>query len=104
LYHKEHLLRAGMPVEELRSRLRVEPRQLASLINAWPEVRSTATIAAQASFAPALSTMQQAGANAYLSAPGGAGAATTWQAGAARLPVDSGVSSIGGGIVFDAQN
>jgi selenocysteine-specific elongation factor len=106
-YHAAHPLRAGIPVEDLRSRLRVDARQLAALIDGWPEAQSTTTTVSLASFRPAPSTEQRAAADAYLAA---------LQASPERPPtlsiepevlthlVQTGaVIDTGGGIVFDAQ-
>jgi selenocysteine-specific elongation factor len=67
-FHEAHPLRAGMPLEELRSRLRVAPDQLASLIGVWAGVGATGGEARLSSFTPTPTAGQQADIDRLLAA------------------------------------
>jgi selenocysteine-specific elongation factor len=105
-YHREHPLRTGMPAEELRSRLRVDPQSLALLLDAAPDLRMSGATAANGSFAPAPSEGQQQLIDAYLAAlraaPESPPTAGIEPELLAYLTDSGAVVDCGNGVVFDA--
>jgi selenocysteine-specific elongation factor len=67
-YHAEYPLRVGMPVEELRSRLKLERHLLDRLLDRWSDVSTRATSAALTGFRPTLTAEQQQAADALVAA------------------------------------
>ena len=75
-YHREHPLRAGMPLEELRARLDLDRAAFAALIDADPAVTVANSTAALADFTPRPGPEQQERVDAYLAALRAPGAGT----------------------------
>jgi len=67
-YHREHPLRAGMPAEELRSRLALDQRSFATLMDSVPDVRLAGAAAALSDFEPKPAPEQQGHIDRYLAA------------------------------------
>ncbi len=106
-YHREHPLRAGMPVEELRSRLALGPRAFAAFVDHLSGVRVAGAATALADFAPVPSPEQQARIDGYLAAlresPGGASGAALEPELAAYLSDTGQAVDAGDGVRFDAK-
>ncbi|MBF6599230.1 MAG: selenocysteine-specific translation elongation factor [Dehalococcoidia bacterium] len=66
VFHREHHLRAGMPAEELRSRLGLDGAAFAAVVATWQGVRLRDGVAALASFAAAPTAEEQWLVEAYL--------------------------------------
>jgi selenocysteine-specific elongation factor len=105
-YHREHPLRPGMPQEELRARLGIEPGVFAQMADLLPDVRIIAATAALASFEPSLTAAQEQQAGAWLdglrASPGGASGQRIEPALLAYLVEAGRVVDAGDGVVFDA--
>ncbi len=109
-FHASHHLRTGMPFEEFRTRLGVDPVQLAPLLEAWsPHVAVRGPVIAIASFTPTLTLAERSAADAFLAALRASPAAPPSPNGldGALLAflVDSGaIVDAGDGMVFDAAS
>jgi selenocysteine-specific elongation factor len=105
-YHAEHGLRAGMPLEELRSRLQLEARELSALLPLWEGIRLSGAMVALVEFRRAPNARQQAEIDAYLSAlrapPASVGVPSLDAEALAYLVETDAVVDVGNGIVFDA--
>jgi selenocysteine-specific elongation factor len=105
-YHREHPLRSGMPAEELRGRLGLDPRAAAAILEATAGARVDAAIAAAAGFTPAPSPEQQQRIDRYLDAlrasPFSAPADTLDRELLQFLATSGAVVDAGDGIVFEA--
>ncbi len=103
-YHREHPLRAGMPQEELRSRLGLESGALSAVAKLLPDVRLTGATAALADFRPQPTPAQQEQIDAWVASlrasPGGADAAI--DPALQAYAIDAGVVvDAGGGVLFE---
>jgi selenocysteine-specific elongation factor len=103
-YHHEHPLRAGMPQEELRSRLGLESGALSAVSKLLPDVRLTGATAALANFRPQPTPAQQEQIDAWLASlrasPGGADAAV--DPALQAYAIDAGlVVDAGGSVLFE---
>jgi selenocysteine-specific elongation factor len=105
-YHGEHPLRTGAPVEELRSRLKIDAVALALLLETWSDARTSGATVALASFAPAPSPEQQRVMDAYMAAlratPESPPVTAIDAELLAHLALSGMVVDTGDGIVFDA--
>jgi selenocysteine-specific elongation factor len=105
-FHAEHPLRPGMPVEELRARLHIGQRELAALLEAWPDIGAGAAVVARASFRPTPSPDQRAAMDAYLASlratPEHPPAVTLDAEQTAYLADCGEIVDTGDGVVFDA--
>ncbi len=105
-YHREHPLRAGMPAEELRTRLGIDRAALALLLGELPDVAVAASTVALAGFEPAPTPPQQARIDAWLAALRSAaanGATAALEPELAAYLVERGlVVDAGDGVCFDA--
>jgi selenocysteine-specific elongation factor len=105
-YHNEHPLRTGAPVEELRSRLKIDAVALALLIETWSDMRASSATVALTSFVPAPSPEQRRVIDEYLAAlratPESPPVTAIDAELLAHLSQSGLVVDTGGGIVFDA--
>ena len=106
-YHARHPLRAGMPRDELRSRLKLAPLDFNEMLALFVEVHVSETMVSLRTFAPALNDDQQAAADGWLAAlrtSPSAPASTPPASDVTAFLVDAGkVVDAGGGIYFEAQ-
>ncbi len=105
-HHSEHPLRAGLPSEELRARLKLDAGALVLLLDTWRHVRTRGATVALASFVAAPSAEQQRLIDEYLAtlqaAPESPPATTIDPELLAHLVQAGAVVDTGGGIVFEA--
>ena len=106
-YHDTHPLRGGMPLEELRSKLRLDARQLSGLLMLTNDVRVESGVASLVAFEPAPTPDQLAKIDGFLdalrSSPGHPPPSGDVSAELLAYLVQRGeVVDVGEGIIFDA--
>ncbi|MDE3096715.1 MAG: selenocysteine-specific translation elongation factor [Chloroflexota bacterium] len=100
-YHRAHHLRPGMPLQELRTRLRLDAAAFDAVSAAWDSVRVRDGVAALASFTPRVSADEQRAIDAFLASLRAGAVAPSLPPELLAYLVQSGAVVDAGGIIFD---
>ena len=102
-YHAEHRLRAGMPRQELRSRLGIDADAFGAVVASWDGIRVYEGVAALASFVSRPTPEEQRAVDAYLAALSDAAGETLSPALMSWLAQSGAIVDAGSGVVFEAR-